>query len=129
MNVLLVYFTGTYNTRFLVSKVEERFVNLGASVKKIEINKDSPIEEVSSYDYIGFSYPIYGFNAPSCFVKYIKKMKFKPQQRFFIFKNSGETMALNNASSRKIFRLMKKNKGIFLGEYHFIMPYNIHFPF
>ena len=34
MNVLLVYFTGTYNTRFLVSKVEERFVNLGASVKK-----------------------------------------------------------------------------------------------
>ena len=129
MNVLLVYFTGTYNTRFLVSKAEERFVNLGASVKKIEINKDSPIEEISSYDYIGFSYPIYGFNAPSCFVKYIKKMKFKPQQRFFIFKNSGETMALNNASSRKIFRLMKKNKGIFLGEYHFIMPYNIHFPF
>ena len=101
MNVLLVYFTGTYNTRFLVSKVEERFVDLGASVKKIEINKDSPIEEVTSYDYIGFSYPIYGFNAPSCFVKYIKKMKFKPQQRFFIFKNSGEKIWISLKQQQK----------------------------
>lgn len=129
MNVLLVYFTGTYNTRFLVSKVEERFILQGAKVDKIEIEKDTKVEDVTSYDYIGFSYPIYGFNAPSPFIKYIKKLKFKKNQRYFIFKNSGETMALNNASSRKIFRLMKKNKGIFLGEYHFVMPYNIHFPF
>ena len=52
MSVLLVYFTGTYNTRFLVSKVEEGFVNLGASVKKIEIKNIEEYVTNEFYFYI-----------------------------------------------------------------------------
>ena len=36
---------------------------------------------------------------------------------------------MNNASSRILLRRMKRKKLNFCGEYHFVMPYNIHFPF
>ena len=74
MKVLLIYYTGTYNTRFLTNKVEERFVDLGYEVKKIEINDESLPIEIDNFEYVGFSYPIYGFNAPLPFMKYFKKL-------------------------------------------------------
>ena len=130
MRVLLVYYTGTYNTRYLSDKVEERFLGQGDTVDRIEITSKTPARDASGYDLIGFSYPIYGFNAPAPFLRYVKKkLKTRRGQRFFIYKNSGETFAMNNASSRTLLRLMKRRGCELLGEYHFVMPYNIHFPF
>ncbi len=130
MRVLLVYYTGTYNTRYLSDRVEERFLGAGDTVDRIEITSKTPARDASDYDLIGFSYPIYGFNAPAPFLRYVKKkLKTRRGQRFFIYKNSGETFAMNNASSRILLRQMKRRGGILAGEYHFVMPYNIHFPF
>jgi len=98
-------------------------------VDKVEINKETPIADTKGYDFIGFSYPIYGFNTPLAFDKYIKKLEFTSGQKYFIYKNSGETLAMNNASSRGVLRLMKRKKAVFAGEYHFVMPYNIHFKY
>ena len=129
MRVLLIYYTGTYNTRYLSNKVKDRFINKGYEVDTIEINANTPIKDVSDYDLIGFSYPIYGFNSPLPFNKYVRKLKFNDKQKYFIYKNSGETLAMNNASSRILIRIMKRQKVELIGEYHFVMPYNIHFPF
>lgn len=129
MKFLLVYFTGTYNTRYLTDKISEKLVEGGHDVDKVEIKKDTPIKDTKGYDFIGFSYPIYGFNTPLPFDKYIKKLKFQKGQKYFIYKNSGETLAMNNASSRGILRLMKRRKAEFRGEYHYVMPYNIHFKY
>lgn len=129
MNVLLIYYTGTFNTRFLTGKIKERFLKKGDNVTTVEINVNTPIVDVTEFDLIGFSYPIYGFNSPAPFNKYVKKLKFKNGQNYFIYKNSGETFAMNNASSRILIRRMKKFKAKLVGEYHFVMPYNIHFPF
>ncbi len=129
MKILLVYYTGTYNTRYLSDRVEERFLAMGDTVDRIEITSETPIMDVSDYDLIGFSYPIYGFNSPAPFNRYVKKLSFKRRQRYFIYKNSGETFGMNNASSRTLLRLMRRRGGVFAGEYHFVMPYNIHFPF
>lgn len=128
---MLIYYTGTYNTRFLVNQVADKFeANFeNVEIDKVEITSKMPIVEIKGYDYVGFSYPIYGFNAPAPFEKYVKKLIFEPNQKYFIFKNSGETFAMNNASSRKLLKRLKKNKGVFCGEYHFVMPYNIHFEF
>ena len=52
----------------------------------------------------------------------------QPGQKFFIYKNSGETLAMNNASSRILLRRMAARGAVLKGEYHFVMPYNIHFP-
>ena len=130
MKVLLVYYTGTYNTRYLSDKVAERFLLRGDTVDRVEITAKTPVTDATSYDLIGFSYPIYGFNAPAPFEGYVKKkLKTRRGQSFFIYKNSGETFAMNNASSRILLRRMRHRGGVFLGEYHFVMPYNIHFPF
>ena len=129
MKAALIYFTGTYNTRFLSKKVEERLIKLGYEVDLFEVDSSLEVKDFSSFNLIGFSYPIYGFNCPHILMKYIKKLKFNSSQSYFIYKNSGETMKMNNASSRKIKRKMKKEGVKYLGEYHFVFPYNIHFEF
>ncbi|MBQ2719212.1 MAG: EFR1 family ferrodoxin [Clostridia bacterium] len=129
MRVLLIYYTGTYNTRWLVGRVEERLLAEGNEVTRVEITSRTPPVPTEDYDLVGFAYPIYGFNAPLPFESYVKKLSFRPGQRFFIFKNSGETMAMNNASSRNLLRRMRRAQGVFMGEYHLVMPYNIHFRF
>lgn len=129
MRVLLIYYTGTYNTRYLTQKVKARFSSRGDEVDTVEINSKTPPHSCEGYDLIGFSYPIYGFNSPLPFDKYVAKLKFPRGQRYFIYKNSGETLAMNNASSRILIRRMKRQGGVLVGEYHFVMPYNIHFPF
>ena len=127
--VLLVYYTGTYNTRYLTSLIEERFVNDGYQVDKIEINSDSVIQSTLEYDIIGFGYPIYGFNSPLPFNKFVKLLTYKENQKYFIYKNSGETFAMNNPSSNVLIRHLNKFKANLIGEYHYVMPYNIHFRF
>lgn len=129
MKILLIYYTGTFNTKYLTDKIKTRFEVMDSIVDMIEINNKTPVCSCQGYDLIGFSYPIYGFNSPLPFNKYIKKLSFSPGQRYFIYKNSGEVMAMNNASSRILIRYMKKYKAKLVGEYHFVMPYNIHFPF
>ena len=119
MKILLIYYTGTFNTRFLSKKVKERFLSRGDEVDIVEITSTTPCVDTNEYDLIGFSYPIYGFNAPLPFDNYVKKLKFKKGQKYFIYKNSGETLA----------NTMKKFKSKLIGEYHYVMPYNIHFPF
>lgn len=129
MKFLLVYYTGTYNTRFLTDKIENLLESHGHSVERTEINADTMPVNTQGYDFVGLGYPIYGFNSPLPFNRYLKKLKFERGQKFFIYKNSGETFAMNNASSRIILRRMKRAGARFAGEYHFVMPYNIHFPF
>lgn len=129
MKILLIYYTGTYNTRYLSEKVKARFVARGDEVDTVEINSKTPICSCEGYDLIGFSYPIYGFNAPLPFEKYVRQLKINKGQKYFIYKNSGETMAMNNASSRLLIRKMRHRGAKMVGEYHFVMPYNIHFPF
>lgn len=127
--VLLVYYTGTYNTRYLSNKIKDRFISIGYEVDMIEINSDSVIKSTLEYDIIGFGYPIYGFNSPLPFNKFVKLLTFKENQKYFIYKNSGETFAMNNPSSRILIRHMNKFKASLIGEYHYVMPYNIHFRF
>ena len=129
MRFLLVYYTGTYNTRFLTEELSRRLEERGHGVVCAEINRSLAPVSTDGYDFVGFGYPIYGFNSPLPFNRYVAKLRFSEGQKFFIYKNSGETWAMNNASSRILLRRMRRKKLRFCGEYLFVMPYNIHFPF
>ena len=136
MNTLIIYFTGTFNTRYIVTKIKDRLSKLNSNFKvdTLEVNKNSLIKDLSSYELIFFSYPIYAFNVPSLFIKYLKKLKFNnlKNTKYIIAKQSGETFAINNASSNEIYNLLKFKFKINvkdINEYHFILPYNIHFKF
>ena len=129
MKILLLYFTGTYNTRYITNLLKKRFLELDNQVTTLEINASTEVVSLEDYDLIGLGYPIYAFNAPSIFISYLNKLTFNDKAKYFIYKNSGETLGFNNASSREIKHLLRKNKAELINEKHFIMPYNIMFRF
>ncbi|HKL73022.1 MAG TPA: EFR1 family ferrodoxin [Candidatus Onthovivens sp.] len=129
MKILIIYYTGTYNTRFIAKSIKESFIENDFLVDLLEVNAFSKPCSLDDYDFVFFGYPIYAFNAPKLFQTYIKKLKIIPEQNYLIFKTSGETLKLNNASSRLIRKVIKKGHGKLNQEYHFVMPYNIVFKY
>lgn len=130
MKCLLLYYTGTNNTKYITNLLKDRLIKEGVEVDVYQIDplKDERLD-FSSYDLLGLGYPIYGFNAPWPFLKFIKKQKFPKALKTFIYKNSGETYHANDASSISVVKKLRRNKANVTNEYHFIMPYNIHFRF
>ena len=128
MKILLIYDTGTFNTRYICNMVKNKFLEQNHQVDVFEWSYDGPQTiSMEGYDIIGFGYPIYGFNIPSMFIKFLKKQKYPSQARYFVFKNSGETYSANDSSSHQLDNVLKKHKCHIDNEYHFMMPYNIHF--
>ena len=130
MNCLLIYYTGTFNTRFLTENLKSRLEAQGWSVSSYEIDPlDNERLDLSSFDIIGLGYPIYGYCAPYAFLRFIRAQHFPKGMRVFIYKNSGETEHANDASSKYLLRKLRRDGAVATNEYHFLMPYNIHFRF
>lgn len=127
MEALIIYFTGTGNTRFLADKIKSKFEENSYNTTTFSIDSESKPISLEKFDLIIFSYPIYAFNTPIIFDKYIKKLKLPANKKYLIAKQSGEPLALNDSSSYSLVKQIQKAKGDFLGEYHFLLPYNIHF--
>ncbi|MGM9748030.1 MAG: EFR1 family ferrodoxin [Candidatus Cryptobacteroides sp.] len=130
MNCLLIYYTGTFNTRYVTKKLKARLEDEGWNVTSYEIDPlNNERLDLTAYDIIGLGYPIYGYCAPWPFLRFIRAQKFPKGMKVFIYKNSGETEHANDASSKYVCRKLRKDKVKMENEYHFIMPYNIHFRF
>lgn len=131
MNCLLLYFTGTFNTRYLTGKLKERLEGeLGWSVTSYEIDPlNNERLDLSKFDIVGLGYPIHGYCAPWAFLRFVRAQKFPGGMKVFIYKNSGETEHANDASSKYLLRKLRRDGAVVTNEYHFLMPYNIHFRF
>lgn len=130
MRCLLIYFTGTFNTRYVSQRLKERLEQVDYEVELYEIDPLKTDQlDLKKYDLVGLGYPIYGYNAPWPFLKFIRHQKFPKGIRTFIYKNSGETEKVNDASSLFVWRKLKRSGALIENEYHFLMPYNIHFRF
>ncbi len=129
-NCLLLYYTGTFNTRYVTNILKSRLEKVDFNVETYEIDPlNTERLDLSKYDIIGLGYPIYGYNAPWPFLKFILKQKFPKGMKVFIYKNSGETEIANDASSISVVHKLRFNGAVCKNEYHFLMPYNIHFRF
>lgn len=130
MRCLLIYFTGTFNTRYVSKRLKERLEQVDYVVDLYEIDPlNTERLDLGKYDLVGLGYPIYGYNAPWPFLKFIRHQKFPKGIRTFIYKNSGETEKVNDASSLFVWRKLRRSGAVIENEYHFLMPYNIHFRF
>lgn len=123
MKILLVYFTGTYNTLYLTTIIKNKLLSKNNYVDVVDINQKTKIN-VSQYDVIGIGYPINIFSAPKNLLVFLKKASIK-NTRYFIYKTGSFVNSLNHASSAKLISLMKKSNNVFVGEYHYLMPSNI----
>lgn len=128
MKVAIYYFSGTGNTELTVNKwqSEAKKHNIEVDLFKIEEIKDEI--DVSSYDKIGFGYPIHAFNAPRIVLKFAKKIKALEEKKpAFAVMVSGEYMNLNHSSHLKLGSILKRKNIFFESEYHYLMPYNMIF--
>lgn len=130
MRCLLLYFTGTFNTRYVTNRLKERLQAEGWEVDTHEIDPSRKYRlDFSGYDLLGLGYPIHGYAAPWAFLRFVRHQRFPRGLRTFIYKNSGESETANNASSKYILRKLRRSGICVQNEYHFLMPYNIHFRF
>lgn len=128
MRIGIYYFSGTGNTAYVAKKIASSFWNQGAEVTLYPIGSKEEIPDPSSFDALGFGYPIHAFNAPETMIRFVKGLPApSSSKRAFIFKVSGEPYSPNKASSHLLSSILKK-KGIEVSyERHFLMPYNILF--
>lgn len=133
MKVLICYFSGTGNTRRVVNKYTDclRQKEVDVDVYKIEdvlYNSNQQPVNFDEYDIVGIGYPVHAFNAPSIVIDFVKHMaKQKNKHKAFIINTSGEPLRLNNISSLKIRRMLKRRNYEVTNEFHYCMPYNIIF--
>lgn len=123
---MIYYFSGTGNTEYACKKLSEELTKLDFEIEmtKIETLKD----RVSiDYDAIGVAYPVHGFNAPTIIDDFCDMIPDGNGKKFFIVKTSGEPLTLNDASSMFFIKTLLAKKYEFIGEYHYVMPYNIIF--
>ena len=136
MKVLICYFSGTGNTH----KVADKFVScltehnhevVSVAVESLLGDKtlpDSFLTQVKNADLVGFGYPIHAFNAPAIMLEFAKRLpRLKNKKRAFVFNTSGEPLKLNNISSVKLCKMLKRRNIEVVSEYHYCMPYNIMF--
>ncbi len=125
MKVKFAYFSGTGNTKKAVQEVEECLKSKGVETLLFDISSPSSIDD--DFDVLVLSYPIYGFNCPYNFLTFVKNLPDGNGRPVYVVKTSGEPLKLNNASSYKISKILRKKGYIFKKDYHIVMPYNMIF--
>jgi flavodoxin/ferredoxin len=126
MKILLYVFSGTGNTFNVAKLYQNYFAERGHEVDIYRISAQSakaPLPD--EYDLVGFGYPIHAFNAPQPFVKFCKGLPDVQGKKAFFFKSSGEGLHLNDCSSQKAYKILKKKGFVILSEQHIVMPYNM----
>lgn len=127
MKVILYVFSGTGNT-LKVASLYKKYLEEGGdnTVDIYRISKKSgQFPSPDDYDLVGLGYPIHGFSAPEPAIMFCKALPCVQNKRTFIFKSSGEGLHINDGSSQKCIKILKKKGYDIIMERHFVMPYNI----
>lgn len=127
-NAIIYSFSGTGNTARICKLYKEEFERNGVETTVYKVTADmSDVPSPSDFEYVGFAYPIHAFNAPSIMNRLAKALPKAEGKEYFVIKSSGEPLRINNISSYKMRKLLKRRGYTQFAEYHYIMPYNMIF--
>lgn len=128
MNTAIIYvFSGTGNTAKIAELYRKEFQNADVQTTVFSVRSDmSELPSPSDFDYVGFAYPVHGFNAPSIMLDLARALP-AAGKSCFAFSTSGEPLRLNNSASSKMERILKRKGYRLTNEYHYVMPYNMIF--
>ena len=120
MKVLLLYFTGTYNTLYITTLIKNIFLS-----KKIKVDtcliKNGMQVSYTNYDVIGIGYPIRFHDVPKIVIDILKNVNIN-NKKYFIYKSGSSASSLNDVSSYRLINTLKKGNNEFIGEYLYMMP-------
>ena len=124
MSELGIYvFSGTGNTLRCAKAMKQALDERGAAAAFHEIQDGS--EQAAENELI-LCYPVHGFNAPNCMVRFCRGI---PERRgnVWFLKTSGEPLKLNDHSSAEMAKILRRKGYAVRGEFHYVMPYNMVF--
>lgn len=130
MKKAIIYvFSGTGNTKKACDIYKSEFEKNGVETTLYTVKKGfENLPDPNNFDYVGFAYPIHGFNAPYIMLDLAKALpKANGTKQYFVVKTSGEPLKINNVSSIKFNDIMKRKGYVPFSEYHYVMPYNMIF--
>lgn len=127
MKIIMYVFSGTGNTLAVAGLYKKYLENGGNTVDIYRISaKSGEMPGPENYDMVGLGYPIHAFSAPELPIKLCKSLPvFTENKPVFIFKTSGEGLHLNDCSSQKCIKILKKKGYDVFTERHIVMPYNM----
>lgn len=128
-NAIIYVFSGTGNTKKACDIYEHEFEKNDVDTTLYIVRKGfEKLPDPNDFDFVGFAYPIHGFNAPYIMLDLAKALpKANGKNQYFVVKTSGEPLKINNVSSIKFNDIMKKKGYVLMSEYHYVMPYNMIF--
>ncbi len=136
MKFILYVFSGTGNT-LAVAKQYKKYIeknykpngNDSSETATVDIYrvsaKSGEIPDPALYDCVGIGYPIHAFCAPEPIIELCEKLPAVENKPTFIFKSSGEGLHINDCSSQKILKIVRKKGYDVTLEHHIVMPYNM----
>ncbi|MDE6401324.1 MAG: EFR1 family ferrodoxin [Clostridiales bacterium] len=137
MKILLIYFSGTGNTKRITELYKSEFDKLVYETDTVELpDGTDALKQINAdaYELIGFGYPIHAFNAPKVILRACKALPKQrkrngsiTEKRVFVFKTSGEPVRMSDVSSLKMRNILKRRGYRVTNEYQYVMPYNIIF--
>lgn len=128
MKIGFFAFTGTGNTlrvcKILAKELEQN--DLVCDIKLIKQVTD--LQVINDYDKIIIAYPVHGFNTPMPMLDFIKSLPNSTNNKcVYIVRVSGEPLSINHAASIVPKRILKFKGYKVMGEFAYVMPYNIIF--
>ena len=128
-NAIIYVFSGTGNTKKACDIYKHEFEKNDVDTTLYIVRKGfEKLPDPNDFDFVGFAYPIHGFNAPYIMLDLAKALpKANGTKQYFVVKTSGEPLKINNVSSIKFNDIMKRKGYVPFSEYHYVMPYNMIF--
>ena len=131
MRAVFFVFSGTGNTRKVSEVLAEKWRERGNEADIFPIQAGAEYPDPKDYDVVVVGYPVHAFNAPAAVLKFLKKLpaggdRSNPKPAYLL-RTSGEPLKLNNASGISPKRILKRRGYRVLGEFRYVMPYNIIF--
>ncbi len=128
MKAQLYVFSGTGNTLKCANLFKSEFEKNGIETLIYEITSTlTELPDPRGADYVGIGFPVHGFNAPSIMNDFISALPQADGKEYFFFRTSGEPLHLNDGASAFIEGRLKRKGYKKVGEYGYVMPYNMIF--
>lgn len=128
MKIGMYVFSGTGNTQRVCTCLAKELTTLGHEIEIVSIYHNQVALTAKKCDCLVIGYPVHAFNAPAPVLKFLKCL---PQSTHeipvYLVRTSGEPLKLNNASGITPKKILKKRGYQVLGEFSYVMPYNIIF--
>lgn len=121
-SVLILTFSGTGNTQYVVDALVKALIEKGISASSFPMEKlpyHKNIDELMSADLIGIAFPVHAFNPPIFVEKIIKQLPQTITRKCFILKTSASPYAMGGTTSRLKSILAKRN---WLLQYEVLVP-------